>query len=429
MKKIIAIAFMLTLVITALCGCSIASPSFEALVKDGKYMEAARCYSEDIIGNGTREYECREFLSQYLREAIDAYAAGQLSESEAYGAFTTVEYLHDSFYLVDNFFYMEDEFNRLRLSKESWKQGTALENQGDYLGAREAFMSVAEADWENYSAALEKISSLGNSICAQYRDSIRAAKEQGAYIEAIDLYMEFDSLYMVPGDFEIIDMAEECIGLYIEKVREETMAAFGANKDINAAGAVIQQALAESSHIEDIRIELEALNAEITSYAPVALSSLDPVRRGEYVRVGAKAESDYTDVEGNSYNKDNVIRPVGGDLNSNYAKTLDAASLSYVLNYEYSSFSGVIYRPYSYLSCTGSFDSVPSIVQIYGDGILLGEFADPGTPYFSPVSFEIDVSGVRELTLIVAGTWKESVSYGVLDRHPTMCMAELMLQK
>ena len=48
----------------------------------------------------------------------------------------------------------------------------------------------------------------------------------------------------------------------------------------------------------------------------------------------------------------------------------------------------------------------------------------------SSLPFTLNVSGVRELTITATGRWaSEGMSIGIYERHPKVCVADLMLQK
>lgn len=91
--------------------------------------------------------------------------------------------------------------------------------------------------------------------------------------------------------------------------------------------------------------------------------------------------------------------------------------------------TGTIYRPYSSLSFTGEWNNGPT-VKIYGDDVLLYEAPRITGTTYDPINFEIDVTGVRNLKIVMRGTWRESTGWiGLYNYNPAACMAEVTLQK
>ena len=96
---------------------------------------------------------------------------------------------------------------------------------------------------------------------------------------------------------------------------------------------------------------------------------------------------------------------------------------------QYSTLNIVVYRPYSTLSCPGEWEKSPT-VTIYGDGVLLYEAPSIMQDSYDPLNFTIDVTGVWELRNVMRGLWNEpSEWYGLIERHPKVCMAEAIVQK
>ena len=127
--------------------------------------------------------------------------------------------------------------------------------------------------------------------------------------------------------------------------------------------------------------------------------------------------------------RNSIICPSGGSLNTQYASNDDEAAVSYDLKHNYSTLSGLIYRPYSSLSC--DFEWTPATVKIYGDDILLYESPSITQETYDTIEFTVDVTGVRNLKIVMRGVWgRETPGWvGLVDYYPKACLTNLMLQK
>lgn len=121
---------------------------------------------------------------------------------------------------------------------------------------------------------------------------------------------------------------------------------------------------------------------------------------------------------------------MGGTLASQKATSEDDSYISFYLNSAYNTLTGTVYRPYGTLSCKDVWDGSTTI-KIYGDNVLLYEAPNITQETYSPIDFEIDVSGVRELKIVMLGVWTSTEGnwIGQYSRYPKACMANLIVCK
>lgn len=182
------------------------------------------------------------------------------------------------------------------------------------------------------------------------------------------------------------------------------------------------------------------LNAEKEKYersVPVSLKEVDVINKGDHFFVDTdsfKREYMYgrlrnnlskvaSDVNGEVYNAEKVhfIGCFRTEVNSSRSD-----SITYFLNKEFDIFTGVIYRPYVTLYCSFEWSS-NGTVEIYGDGALL--YASTITQQcIDPVLFRVNVSGVRELKIVVSGLWKDA-AWDEDYYSPKLCLTDLMVSK
>ena len=292
----------------------------------------------------------------------------------------------------------------------------------------EALASLFDAqDSLGQSEALE--SSMNTLYTEQFEKTVTDAFNDADYLGAIRAYddAQYDSHITVSQ--AMTQTYETCVAGYLADVRARADAAFGPGKDYVAAAAVLRDALTEANFNETLVEKLEASLAQYQQYAPIALTALDPVQKNGYIAVGSYNSDVTKDVNGTVYDSVNVILPTGGSLNSDYAMTEDDANLVYNLNFDYTTLSGVVYRPYESLSCTDTWEK-PTTVKFYGDGILLYEAPHVTQDTYDPIPFTVNVAGVRNLKIVVMGIWADTTGWiGMYDYNPKVCLGDLMLSK
>ena len=112
-------------------------------------------------------------------------------------------------------------------------------------------------------------------------------------------------------------------------------AAFGRNHDYQTAIQILQRS----------GLTGEAVDREIQKYqeyAPVLLKSFQPTKTSDYMYVGAANEGDYTDVNGNVYDRETVIRPRSRTSND-IAESEQDSYVTYYLYGDYRNFDATLY--------------------------------------------------------------------------------------
>uniref|UniRef100_I5AXD3 Glycosyl hydrolase family 98 putative carbohydrate-binding module domain-containing protein n=1 Tax=Eubacterium cellulosolvens (strain ATCC 43171 / JCM 9499 / 6) TaxID=633697 RepID=I5AXD3_EUBC6 len=232
---------------------------------------------------------------------------------------------------------------------------------------------------------------------------------------------------------KINDAYKASITEYLKDVDSRAEEAFGESKDYEAAMQVYKDELADTEElgIDEIKSHLEEKKESYSDYIPINLTTLEYTQKTEYLDVGNDNNSDNNkDVNGKSYNNESIIMPTGGWLAGERASTEDEAYVMYNLNYQYSTLTGVLYRPYTSLSDTHEWKK-PTVVKIYGDNQLLYEGPNITNETYDTYDISVDVSGVRNLKIVMMGTWvsEDSGWIGIYDYHPKVCMGEVKLQK
>lgn len=473
------ITALVLLLAFALSGCG-AQNSFLSAVKDGNYSKAIELYEKNIVGNSGRELKARDELQSFLENAWDSYVKGSMTDREFREVFYCMEEINDHYWIIPALDYLEYEFGEVSASKANYASGKASMKSGDYEAAVLAFEQVIPEDTEHYQDAVqageqarnafiqdvaqnartlatsgscdeavslldlagnvvgynEQLQSLSIEIATDsYAVAVANAYRSGDWLSAVRYYeaaME-DPMVLAPTA-EMTQMYSESSSSYIAGVRGSAQAAFGTGRDFDAAIRVVQNALGEASFSSELRGALEQMEQEYVSYAPIALTSLDPVRKGEYIEIGDHwtASATYTDINGKTYDQNNLIHPLETEfsLASESAKEESECSVTYMLNYQYSTLSGTVFRPYGTLSFGESWNEKYGHVRIYGDGVQLYDAGDITDTTWEAKDFTLNVSGVRELTIVTTGRWSTNgMSLGIYERHPKVCVAELMLQK
>jgi len=250
----------------------------------------------------------------------------------------------------------------------------------------------------------------------QYENSFTAAMEDEDYLTAIYYARELVDFVTDDDFFYWVSRLDEVEDLYENKAKEEAQAAFGTNKDYEAAIAVLQRYAADAKDVlQDEWGMVTRLTDEIdyyNEYIPIKLITLTPTQKNGMAQVAVE-DAYKKDVSSNWYDAKTVMCDWRSSVGDSY--------IQYNLNMEYSVFTGTIYRPYIMLSCTHPWKNAP-ILEIYGDGRLLYKAPSITEDTFDPVEFKVDVSGVRNLKIVMEG-------YCASCHDAMICLAETMLQK
>ncbi|MBD5148829.1 MAG: hypothetical protein HDT18_00280 [Oscillibacter sp.] len=472
MKKIVSI--MLTLVISVvITGCGSSTDSFENQVKSGNYSNAIEIYHKNIVGNSESENTANAFLQDFLDESLTNYMDGTITEQEFLNRYTTIDKINYEIWTVYDLDWVYQQYLNVKESKESYLIAVEYADKGDFEVAISAFSQVILEDIENYSDAQDKLAEvtkiyqeqiienakqlagtdnfeeaamcinqasvvigftaeletcLRDLVTQKYADSIDTAFGSGDYVTVIREYSDArcDSYVTISSD--MTNKYSSSVTNYLNDVSKKAEDAFGDNKDYSAAIRILQVAISEVDVDENVISEIEQKIEFYQEYIPVYLTSLEYTQIARYLRVGA-VFGEESDVNGTQYDVDTVIYPTGGSLNSEVASTDDEAYVLYNINLKYSTLTGTIYRPYRSLSSKEQWNTATS-VKIYGDDSLLYEAPNITKDTYESINFKVDVTGVRNLKIVMRGVWTESTGWvGMYDRNPKVCMAEVTLQK
>ncbi|MBQ6719466.1 MAG: hypothetical protein IJN20_03855 [Oscillospiraceae bacterium] len=430
MKRVFLITLTLTALIVNLTGCGNHTKAFEQFVRDGNYAEAITLYQEKLMDDSESYAICQEMIQTYLEESLTAYAQGDISRIEAEEVLHTMEMLEDYLYLVDGLEESHTLYSDLRNSKNDFREAEQYRKNGELERALEAYSCVLPEDTENFSTARENMEALQQQMEESHRNAIIQAYESKDYPAVFQAYRDAERSRYVAITEDLTEIRETAVAEYLLFAAEQAEQAFGGSaRDYNAAMESLRIARAAVGEEPDLLTELEAMAEEYKAYIPVKLADLRPVRQGTHVSVGTYYSDLYTDINGDTYDKDSVISPTGTMAYDGVAKSDDDGGAVYNLNYAYNTFTATIYRPYGFLSYGGELFENMSVVRIYGDDVMLYEFLDPGESW-DVCSVEVDVSGVRNLKIVVRGSWNSTTALiAPANWQPRICLAEGVLQK
>lgn len=474
MRKIFTVALASVILIFTMTACGSPSDSFETQIEQGNYGKAIEIYDAKISGNSEYENSARSFLQGYFEESWNNYKSGKLADQEFVNRYTTVEKVNDEVWALDDMDTVYRQYLSVKDSKDAYAKGTEYVSKGEFASAIDVFSQVISDDTENYDNAQNALSDaieqyqeemidsatqlvaagnfdeavfcireaenivddtekleacLSDLYTQKYTDSITAALEAGDHVAVIEEYAEASANDYVAISSDLTNKYSSSCMKYLEGIDQKTAAAFGSDKDYSSAINILQSAIAEVSVDASMVEALDERIAEYQAYIPVSLASLDYTQKGKYIEIGRASSKEATDVNGNTYETDTVLCPAGGYFHSDFATSDDEAYILYNLNLGYSTMSGTVYRPYSSLSSTSEEWGSTISVKIYGDDVLLYEAPKVTQDTYDSYPFTLDVTGVRNLKIVMRGIWSKKVGFAEYTRRPTVCMAEVMLQK
>jgi len=408
---------ILSILLTA-CG---SSQSFENYVTSGDYSKAITLYRDKIAGNSGKELEAKRFLETYMQDTLNDYAEGKTENQNAESIFDCLLKIDDELYILNvELGAALEQFTGLQISKEKYEAAVAANQNGDYKRAVELFQEVYELDTQNYESAMTQM----KLAYSNYKDELFAASDElvakGEFKAAHEKLEEASDV--LGNDEQYIGKCADVVDAWEDAVIQEASEAFGADKDYESAIRVLQAS----------ELLSDAIEAEITyyqEYIPVYLAELEYTQKAHYIAIGANSDVITTDLQGNTYNGAYLIFPTGDSLGSQTAQTEDEAYVNYFLNAEYSNLTGVLYVPYEALSCTSEWKT-PTTVKIYGDGVLLYEAPEFKKDTIDPLHIEVNITGVRELKIVMMGVWTEDTTWpGLYTRNPKVCAADFSIRK
>lgn len=274
-------------------------------------------------------------------------------------------------------------------------------NAGNYDSALSTLGAI-DSSWSDYRKAADLRQQAVRSMLSEKAGSYMATGNYEAIIQLVTSNVD-----NVNGDAEIKRIYDSAVSSYRDKITGEAEQAFQSN-GYEQALAIVNRGL---SVINNDAILL-ALKSQYEAMAPVALTSLTPFYTEYTGWPSRNVGVTLTDKLGNTYN-DCIEYPFADNRwdSSDHEGRWD----TFVLNYAFSSFQGILFVPSERSSSYDSWDDY--YFKIYGDGKVL--YTSPNmisTQY--PVDFSVNVSGVDQLTLewhAGASTWE--VPIGIANAY------------
>lgn len=446
--------------------------AFQREIESGDADGAIEIYQKDILGDASAEADAASFINEQLTRGLSNYSSGKVSAQSVFTMLDTVSAVNDVIQIVDAIGAYYERYVAISESKAAFQLGETLYDSGDYKSAIDNFSKVIREDSENYEEAQtrldETVSLYQDSIISRVRElgtggffdeaeviiheaesvigstpellniktelltlkfskSISTAFDNKDYAAVIREYAQAQNNEVIVISTETESIYSYSVARFLENAETQADEAFGSNKEWEAAIDVLKNLSSQVEEDENVVDSINSMIEEYREYIPIELLSLDYIQKGRYIDVGTYGND--TDVNGNQYDRNSIICPSGGSLNTQYASNDDEAAVSYDLKHNYSTLSGLIYRPYSSLSC--DFEWTPATVKIYGDDILLYESPSITQETYDTIEFTVDVTGVRNLKIVMRGVWgRETPGWvGLVDYYPKACLTNLMLQK
>lgn len=408
-RKMVCLFLAVLVGLVCLSGCSSKSTvSDAAQAHDAQKIQE---YYAKHADDPKEEQSISTDLRKSLESAYNDYNAGKIEYDDARMTMRTVDDAGIMDYQEIQEYYTKLE--ELKASKTAFSEGEWSFEQEKWVESYAKFSAVIDVD-SQYSQAQKKAKEAKSNYFSDLYKQVDALASKGDLKSALEKLTTCDSQFT--GEATFVAKKKEIESKLEEKVLSDAKAAFGDNKNYEAAIRVLQASGLTSPTVTN---EIE----KYQSYAPISLTQLDYVRKAQYVKIDPIEDDDAKDVNERSYIEETIIYPYNSGEDANE----EEYAIVYYLNSNYSRFTGTVYRPYSSLA----FDSKwtrPGYVKIYGDNVLLYSSSSITESTYETYQVDIDVTGVRELKIVVFGTWRER-DYGMSFSRPKVCLAEGKLYK
>ena len=262
----------------------------------------------------------------------------------------------------------------------------------NYSNILDVLFERANSFYDSYGNYLEykKSDQVGDNIKFTYSGS-------AAISDCIQAY--FDKYYGILNAYEEQSLNEA------DKIFSETRDYTKAIQTLNKYIGCLDTFSSFTKKISNDTVYFSATNVEskieyYKEFIPVLLTDIVPSRQENVTinRLGG-----WTTVDPDTYNQDTD----GKVYDSTIMPNDESGSVTYYVNFKYSLLEGIIYRPFYSIGGNGETASMykDGWVKIYGDGILLYESPKITQNTYETYTFNVDISGVRELTIELGGTW------------------------
>lgn len=370
------------------------------------------------------------FEDASLKEASDLTGAGDYSNA-IYTVRNAISHLGETHELAKMHQYVVESCESSAIQKAE-----GFLSEMNFSDARKQLESAADI-----IGLTERISSCLETIyTTQVETELKNAFNSKNYLDGLITVYRFDGLFVVTDAIDQYYCL--CYDAYIDEMDSNADKAFGVEQDYDAAIKVLNECRDEFAirgiDIEQIGNISNHIKEQIyyyLEYKPVLLTSLTPTQKGSYLSMGNDSDiSQYLkDVNGNIYTQGSAFVPNYGFGSGKGKKDYhNDVSITYNLNYQYSYLTGIVFRPYTSLSFNGSaWQLVEGGVKICGDdGIVLFESSTIDLNSYDTFPVFIDVTGVRNLTIMLKGFYVENAeTWGFYSYYPLVCMADVQLYK
>lgn len=367
-----------------LSSCANPIDQFIAKVDSSDYQEARDIYNEEIYGNLEEEQTVYAELLTRLENAIADYNDGTISDLEARNIISMVDHL--SILDTSELDGYTEELNALIASKAAFASAETYYEQHLWYEAYYYYMTVLPND-TNYSSAQEKAASAQRNNIEDLLDLVETSVSEHNYFDAL---ISLDSALNHYPSEQLLTRKNVLISEYEQYFLDLASAAFSDNSNYQDAYDIMLQLQSEFDLLElDLSEEAVQQLDYYHSFYPVELLNLD-----SYTRSGLEP-SEWT-----STDKDNLGNTYTYGWKFSWW-TESESEQSYLLSGNYDRLTGAFvchYDSRNVRSQAGNIDMFHSELYIYGDGQLL--YSCPNMGYrVDPASFDIDISGVQELTI------------------------------
>ncbi len=349
---------------------------FIALIKEGRYNDAIKMYSDEFYGNALAELKCAELFEKFVKEISKNTFAGSCDTSTATALMKTALNVADN---ISELYYSElsndvEIFENAVASKTAFLSGTELFDVGEWGGAIEQLSKVDERD-SNSNAAKTKIN---EAIDAAVNEAFGEAEEYLNSDDYISAIARLNECKNIVGENSRIDSK---IMVYTQKYISNTVKAadkaFGSSLNYEAAISAIREAIQYYPDDKTLNDKLDYYN----KFVPVELFTLKPYQ-SEYGFASYKSREDTFGVR-----HENVIMSV-----------YHSPSAVYDIGGDYNVFTCSIVG-----DCNSSKDYKCSL-EIYGDGKLIYRNTDISSVSRS-FDISIDITGMKDLEFRIDGAF------------------------
>ena len=368
-----------------LSSCANPVDQFMEKVDSSDYQEARDIYNEEIYGNLEDEKTVYNELLTRLENAIADYNVGTINDVEARNIISTVDRLG-----IINIFELENftvQLDSLIESKAAFASAEALYEQSHWLDAYSSYMKVSTED-TNYDAAQEKAISAQNLFVDYVLALVKSSVSNHEYYSALrDLTVAID---LFSSNEQLLSQRDIVKHEYEEYALTSAENVFSESYDYQAAYNIVAPLQDEFLDFSlEPSDELKESVSYYNSFYPVELLNLD-----YYTRSGLEP------AEWTSTDKDNLGNTYTYGWKFSWW-TKEESEQSYLLSGNYDRLTGTFvchYDSRNVRSQSENIDMFHSELDIYGDGRLL--YSSPNMGYrVNPVSFDIDIRGIQELTI------------------------------